>query len=118
MLEVRRCNGIVVSGFGRTVKDTMSSRSFESIGQAIPGALAELLRGQAPTQGKVEFAWKAAVGATVARVTAVHLAGDTLLVDAQTPAWAREVSRSSAIILRRLHRLLGDGVVRTIQVRR
>jgi hypothetical protein len=96
----------------------MRARSLESIGHAIPGALAELLREQPPTAGKIDFAWKAAVGPSMGRVTAVRLVGDTLLVDAQTAAWGREISRSSAIILRRLHTLLGDGVVRKIDVRR
>ena len=80
------------------------------ISHAVPGALAELLRGTPLTPGKVAFAWNAAVGPATARATAVRLEGTLLLVDAITTAWAREVSRSSGVILTRLQTLLGADV--------
>jgi hypothetical protein len=87
------------------------------IASAIPGAVAELLR-QAPlSPGKVAFAWRAAVGASLERVTAVRLEGRVLIVDAHTIQWAREVTRSSRIILRRLQTLLGEDSVDQIAVR-
>jgi predicted nucleic acid-binding Zn ribbon protein len=67
--------------------------------------------------GKVELAWKAAVGPAVDRVTRVKLEGQVLIVDAQTPHWVQEVRRSSSLILRRLQGLLGEDVVREIHVR-
>jgi len=86
------------------------------IGEAMPGAVAELLR-QAPlSSGKVEFAWKTAVGAAFSKVTSVRLEGRVLLVDAATSHWVREIRRSSPVILRRLSVLLGD-VVTELSVR-
>ena len=88
-----------------------------SISHAVPGALSELLR-QAPlSPGKVVFAWKAAVGPALQRVTSVRLEAGVLLVDAATAQWAREISRSSGVILPRLQTLLGKDVVSSISVR-
>jgi hypothetical protein len=47
-------------------------------------------------------------------VTRARLAGVTLIVDGE-PQWLREVDRSQDLILRRLQRLLGAGVVRGIK---
>jgi len=87
------------------------------ISQVLPGAVAELLR-QAPlSPGKVDFAWKSAVGSSLERVTAVRLEGKVLLVDAATAQWAREVMRASPMILPRLQALLGIETVTAIRVR-
>jgi hypothetical protein len=84
---------------------------------AVPGAIADLLR-QAPlSPGKVDFAWKAAVGPTLQRATHVRLEGDVLLVDTTSVQWGREVMRSSPVILRRLREFLGAGTVTAIHVR-
>ena len=88
------------------------------ITHAVPGAVAELLRGAPLSPGKVAFAWSAAVGPATARTTAVRLEGTVLLVDATTLAWAREISHSSGVILTRLQTLLGPDVVTRIEVRR
>ena len=92
-------------------------RVMQPIAHAIPKALAELLRDTPMSPGKVEFAWKAAVGPAMERGTAVRLEGRVLLVDAHTAAWAREVSRSSRIILKRMETLLGPGVIQELSVR-
>ena len=89
----------------------------QSIAHAVPRALAELLRDTPLSPGKVDFAWKAAVGPAMGRGTAVRLEGGVLLVDATTPAWAREIKRSSRIILGRLQSLLGPETVQRITVR-
>jgi predicted nucleic acid-binding Zn ribbon protein len=89
----------------------------QPLGNALPGALAELLREAPLSPGKVDFAWKAAVGVSMQRVTAVRLEGDVLLVDAASAQWAREVTRSGHIILPRLQTLLGDGTVKEIRAR-
>lgn len=89
----------------------------QPISCAVPGALAELLRSAPLSAGKVEFAWKAAVGPALQRATAVRLEAGRLLVDATTAQWARAVSRSSHIILPRLQSLLGKDVVQHIDVR-
>lgn len=84
---------------------------------AVPGALVELLRGSPLSDGKVGFAWGAAVGPAVQRVTAVKLERGVLLVEAKTAAWASEIRRSSPTILPRLKKLLGEDTVSRIEVR-
>ncbi len=83
----------------------------------MPGALATLLRDAPLSPGKVAFAWRAAVGPALERVTSVRLDGRTLIVDATTAQWAREVSRSVTVILPRLQTLLGAEAVTGISVR-
>lgn len=90
---------------------------FESIAQAVPKALATLLRGTPMSPGKLGFAWKIVVGPAMDRGTYVRLEGRTLLVEAKTAAWAKEVSRSSRMILKRLQTLLGPEVVSELIVR-
>jgi hypothetical protein len=85
---------------------------------ALPGALAALLRDAPLSPGKVSFAWRAAVGSALERETSVRLIDGTLVVDAASRLWAREVTRSSPIILRRLQSLLGSETVVAISVRR
>jgi predicted nucleic acid-binding Zn ribbon protein len=84
---------------------------------AIPRALAELLRGSPLSPGKVDFAWKASVGPAMQRVTAVRLEGSVLLVEAQSAQWAREVSRASPVILKRMQTLLGERSIKEIFIR-
>ena len=48
---------------------------------AVPGALAMLLRDAPLSSGKVSFAWRAAVGPALERVTSARLDGRTLIVD-------------------------------------
>ena len=87
------------------------------LASALPGALAELLRGAPLSPGKVSFAWRAAVGPALERETSVRLEAGTLIVDATTKQWALEIRRSSSIILSRLQSLLGQDAVSTISVR-
>jgi hypothetical protein len=77
-----------------------------------------LLRDAPLSKGKVAFAWSAAVGSALARVTLVHLEGTVLLVDTVSPQWSREVNRSAPVILMRLRELLGATTVERIEVRR
>jgi predicted nucleic acid-binding Zn ribbon protein len=76
-----------------------------------------LLRETPMSPGKLAFAWKTVVGPAMDRGTFVRLDGRTLLVDAKTAAWAKEVTRSSHIILKRLQALLGNEVVSEVSVR-
>jgi predicted nucleic acid-binding Zn ribbon protein len=87
------------------------------IGDAVPGAIASLLRDTPMSPGKMEFAWRTAVGTAFGKVTSVRLDGCVLYVDAATTHWAREVARSSPVILRRLRTLLGENVVTSLNVR-
>ena len=49
-------------------------------------------------------------------VTSVELRESVLYVRTKDAAWRREVERSAGLIRARLDRLLGDGVVRAIEV--
>lgn len=84
------------------------------LAHALPGALAELLKPQPLSAGKVAFAWRAAVGAAVERVSAVRLDGKVLVVETTSAEWAIELTRSSDLILTRLKTLLGDAVERIV----
>jgi hypothetical protein len=88
-----------------------------SITHAIPGAIAALLRDAPLSDGKVTFAWSAAVGPALERVTTVRLDGDTLVVQTTSPQWTREIQRSTAVILTRLQSLLGQETVTSLSVR-
>ena len=82
----------------------------------MPGALAAILRKAPLTPEKVAFAWRTAVGPAVDRVTTIELKGRVLHVHARDAAWQREVERSAGLIRARLDALLGEGLVRGIDV--
>lgn len=80
--------------------------------KVLPGVVAEIIRKAPLTAEKVDFAWRAAVGPAVARVTSVALGdGGVLTVTVSEPHWASEVARSSRLILARLETMLGRDVV-------
>ena len=83
----------------------------------LPGALAAILRNAPLTPEKVAFAWRAAVGPAVDKATSIELRNGLLVVHAKDASWQREVERSTPLIRSRLQALLGDGVVRYIDVR-
>jgi predicted nucleic acid-binding Zn ribbon protein len=86
--------------------------------RVIPSVLAEVIRKAPLCPEKVEFAWRSAVGAVIARSTKVRLDDDGALhVMAADAQWAQEVKRSARLILPRLAALLGSGVVKKISVR-
>jgi hypothetical protein len=87
------------------------------ITHAVPGALIELLRGAPLSAGKVTFAWNAAVGPALERVSVVSLECDTLVVQTASAQWAREIRRSNGVILSRLQTLLGKDTVKSLSVR-
>jgi predicted nucleic acid-binding Zn ribbon protein len=92
--------------------------SMRPLHDGMPGALIELLRGSPLSDGKVTFAWKAAVGPAIERVTHVKLERRVLLVETPSAQWSKEVMRSSPVILKRLQSLLGTDTVERIEVRR
>jgi hypothetical protein len=85
---------------------------------AMPGALRLLLHNAPLSDGKVGFAWRAAVGEAFERATAVKLEHGVLVVETTSAEWAREIKRSQGIILSRLQAMLGADAVTRIQVRR
>lgn len=85
---------------------------------AIPGAVADLLRQAPMSDGKIAFAWSAAVGNPVDRVTRVALRDPGVLdVEVRDLLWRRELEHSRQLILERLATLLGVGVVQEIRIR-
>ena len=83
----------------------------------MPAVLTRLLRQQPPSDAKVTFAWRAAVGRAVDRATTVSLRRDgTLEVRASDQHWRREIARSAPLIVDRLAGLLGREVVKRIDV--
>ena len=83
----------------------------------VTAALRTLLENQPLSTGKVSFVWSVTVGPRIDRVTSATLKPDGILaVQAENHHWAREVGRSSPLIISRLNRLLGTAVVRRIKV--
>jgi hypothetical protein len=83
----------------------------------LPALVLPALLARAPlTAEKVTFAWELAVGSAMARATSAVLTNATLSVRAVDATWAREVERSSALILGRVQHVLGRHVVRALVV--
>lgn len=94
----------------------LSSLAVIPVHQVMPAALAVVLRKAPLTPEKIAFAWRTAVGPSVDRVTTIALRGRVLHVRAKDAAWQREVERSAGLIRSRLAVLLGDDVVRGLDV--
>ena len=89
-----------------------------ALSHGIPSALIALLRDAPISNGKVGFAWRAAVGPAVERATKVKLEQRVLIVETTSPQWSREINRSSPVILQRLQDFLGADAIERIEVRR
>ena len=97
-----------------------SVRSFPVIPvrQVVPDAVAEIIRKAPLTPEKVAFAWRSVVGPAITQATTVSWGDDGVLrVKTKDAAWQREVERSAALIRSRLETLLGEQVVRYIDVK-
>ena len=89
-----------------------------SLHTVAPRALTLLLRQGPMSQGKLEVAWRVAVGDAIARVTTVRLQpGGVVDVHPVDQRWDTELKRASSMILTRLIGLLGTGNVTRIVVR-
>ena len=82
----------------------------------MPEALAAILRAAPLDAAKVSFAWRAAVGPAIGKVTSVRLEGTVLRVHVPQASWQREIERSAVTIRQRLDALLGPRVVRSLDV--
>jgi len=84
---------------------------------SFPTVVADIVRRAPLSAEKVEFAWRAAVGRAIARVSTVHLSEDGVVeVHCADDHWRREIRRSVPIITARLATLLGEDVVRRVKV--
>ena len=81
------------------------------------GVLAQIVRRQAPSAGRTNFAWQLAVGPALARATSVELEGTVLTVRSPDPRWLKEIDRAKATILSKLQQLLGDDEITKIRTR-
>lgn len=89
----------------------------DSLHAIVPRALTELLRHGPMSQGKLEMAWRAAVGDALSRVTRVRLRPDSVVEVVVTDArWRKEITRSSTMVLNRLKSLLGDEAICRLSV--
>ena len=85
--------------------------------QSVPAVLADILRRAPLSPEKVLFAWRAAVGPAIARVSSVQLSPDGVIhVACGDDHWRREIRRSAPVITSRLVALLGPDVVKQLKV--
>jgi hypothetical protein len=90
----------------------------DSLHSVVPAALTELFRQGPMSQGKLEVAWRVAVGDALTRVTTVRLQPEGVVeVQPVDQRWNKELKRSSSMILTRLIGLLGTDAVKRIVVR-
>ena len=84
------------------------------VDRVIPDVLAEVIRKAPLCPEKVSFAWRETVGPAIARASSVRHDDQGVLHVTADSAWRAEIRRSSRLILARLERLLGPGVVTAI----
>jgi hypothetical protein len=88
-----------------------------SVHSILPRALQELLGHGPLSQGKLEVAWRVAVGEALSRVTSVRLQPDGIVdVQAADSRWQNELRRSSPLILDRLKTLVGTGQITRLHI--
>jgi predicted nucleic acid-binding Zn ribbon protein len=89
----------------------------EPIQHVLPAAVAEIVRRAPVSPEKIAFAWQAAVGPAIARATEIAVAdGSVLDVRVSTEAWRRELKRSTPVIIERLEKMLGPGVIARLKI--
>ena len=91
----------------------------EPVHTLMSGAVARLVRPAPLSPEKVLFAWRAAVGHAVARVTRVRFAGlGVIEVIVDDDRFGDELARSAPLVLQRLQELLGVEVASRMDVKR
>ena len=83
----------------------------------MPDAVAAIIRKAPLSPEKVAFAWRSVVGPAIEHATTISWSDGVLRVKTKDAAWQREVERSAALIRSRLDDLLGERVVRYIDVK-
>jgi len=83
-------------------------------------AVARLVRPAPLSPEKIAFAWRAAVGPAVSRVTRVRLTGlfGVLEATVDDDRFGDELARSAPLVLRRLQELLGADTVGRLELKR
>ena len=92
----------------------------EPVQTLMSSAVARLVRPAPLSPEKIAFAWRAAVGPAVSRVTRVQLTGllGVLEVTVEDDRFGDELARSAPLLLKRLQELLGVDTVCFVQVNR
>jgi hypothetical protein len=78
--------------------------------------LAEMLARQPMSPGKLQFAWRAAVGPALARAAVLDWQEGRVIVQMSSADWTREIQRSKPMILERLQMLLGKDAVKRLEI--
>ena len=92
-------------------------RAVESLHDTATRVLQDLLAAQPVSPGKIAFAWHLAAGPALARSVSITTTNDrTLRLRAKSAAWKREVLHARPLILTRLGRLLGPGVIDHLEI--
>lgn len=100
--------------FGR---DRATIFLMQLLASVVPVAVRRLLRQGEMSQGKLEFAWSAAVGAAIQRATEVRLTENGVLeVRAADATWRRELRHTQAMVLGRVQELLGAETVKAVKI--
>jgi hypothetical protein len=82
-------------------------------------AMRQLLAAQPNSEAKVVFAWRIVAGPTLTQASRVSWTSDgTLFVYAKSENWRKEIQRGRGVWLARLTQLLGEDVVRKVQILR
>lgn len=87
------------------------------VNDVAPAALAIILKEGPLSDGKLQFAWRLAVGPAIDRVSRVAGgAGGSVVVTVSDARWKKEIARSRDTILQRLSTLLGKDVVKRLSI--
>jgi hypothetical protein len=90
----------------------------DQINSVVPRALTELFRIGPLSQGKLDVAWRVAVGDALSRVSTVRLHGAGVVeVTAADQRWRSELKRSTPIIVTKLNALLGASAITRLIVK-
>ena len=80
-------------------------------------AMRTLLANQPTTDAKIAFAWQVAAGPALGRAASVRWDVEgTLHVRPSTAAWTAEIRHARPILRGRMNELLGDEVVKRIEI--
>jgi predicted nucleic acid-binding Zn ribbon protein len=99
----------------RLSSDAVARRDFQSLKSLLPDVLGKLSL-ESGRAAHLQPLWREAVGESIARSSRpVALEHGTLVVQASTSEWAKELERQAAEIVARLQQRLGKGVVTSLR---
>jgi predicted nucleic acid-binding Zn ribbon protein len=87
----------------------------QSIQSFATTVLATVVRRQPASPARTAFAWRLAVGPTLAHVTTVEFDGSVLVIRTSDRRWTDEIARLGDLVLLRLQHLLGRDKVTALR---